>query len=235
MTRFFTSLLQRMIVYCMVQIVGLTTRKTWINRHILDNFDRDGQNYILTMWHNNILGFVYVFRHRRLCTMVSPSRDGDLSNWVQQRMGYVTVRGSSTSKSFGGLRGVMRVLSAGGSVVMTPDGPHGPRYVLKPGILAMARRAKVPILPVTWSGRRVTEFNSWDHLKLPHPFSRIIISVGEPIYIAPAEKGQEAIRLKVEREMRRSEAIVDQIAEGGRTAREPLLAEAVGADATARN
>lgn len=234
MTRFFTALAQCVIVYGLIQLVGRTTRKTWINRHILDDFDREGRNYILSIWHNNILGFVYVLGHRGLGTMISPSRDGDQINWLLKRLGYFPVRGSSSRKGFSALRGVMRILFAGRSVVLTPDGPRGPRYVLKPGIPAMAQRAQVPVVPVAWSGRRVKEFNSWDRMKLPLPFSRIFIYVGNPIHIAPAEKDQEAIRLKVEHAMRRAEAIVDQFAQGGRTAREPLLAEAAVADTTAR-
>ena len=234
MTRFFTSLVQRVIIYTLIQLVGHTTRKTWINRHILDNFDREGRNYILSMWHNNILGFVYVLSHRGLGTMISPSRDGDLTNRLLKKLGYFPVRGSSSRKGFSALRGVMRILSAGSSVVLTPDGPQGPRYVLKPGIPAIAQRVQVPIIPLAWSGPRMFEFNSWDRMKLPLPFSRIIIYVGNPIHVAPDEKDQEAIGVKVEHAMRLGEAIVDRFAQGDRTVREPLLAEAAEADAAAR-
>ncbi|MCZ6472321.1 MAG: DUF374 domain-containing protein, partial [SAR324 cluster bacterium] len=148
--------------------------------------------------------------------------------------GIRTAWGSTSKGAMGGVREMLRLLRSGRNVTIMPDGPRGPRYVLQPGVTALAQRAGVPIVPLAWSSRRMIGFNSWDRMKLPLPFSRIIIYVGNPIHIAPDEKNQEAVRLKVEHAMRLGEAIVDQFAQGGRTAREPLLAEAADADATAR-
>ncbi len=121
---------------------------------------------------------------------------------------------------------MLRLLMSGRNVAIMPDGPRGPRYLLQPGIIALAKRAGVPIVPVALASRRMIELNSWDRMKLPLPFIRVIIYVGNPIHIAPAEKDLEAARLRVEHAMRLGEVIVDQFAQGGRTAREPLLSEA---------
>ncbi len=112
-------------------------------------------------------------------------------------------------------------------MIITPDGPQGPRYVLQPGIVTVAQLGGVPIVPIACSGAQMLEARSWDRLKLPRPFSRIAIYVGNPIWIDRKEKDPEAARLKVEQAMRHAEAVVEQFVEGKRLGREPLLAEAL--------
>ena len=79
------------------------------------------------------------------------------------------------------MREMLRVLAENRSVVITPDGPKGPRYELKPGVVALARHKKLPIIPVVYSAPNRWEFKSWDRMKLPKPFSRVVVWVGDPI------------------------------------------------------
>ena len=234
MRKLIQDLIYRALLVGIVFVLGVTTRKTWINRHILEGFQREGRNFILGIWHNNIIYMIFPLRVFGLTVLASRSRDGTNIARVGRVFGIRTAWGSTSKGAMGGVREMLRLLRSGRNVTIMPDGPRGPRYVLQPGVTALAQRAGVPIVPLAWSGRRMIEFNSWDRMKLPLPFSRIIIYVGNPIHIAPDEKDQEAAGLKVEHAMRLGEAIVDQFAQGSRTAREPLLAEAARADATAR-
>ena len=111
-----------------------------------------------------------------------------------------------------------------------PDGPRGPRYVLQKGVVGLARRAGVPIVPLTFSAPGAIEFKSWDRMKLPRPFSTVTIYAGTPIWIRREETDEEPARLRVERAMRRAAAVVDRFAGGGLVEREPLLAEVAEAE-----
>lgn len=51
----------------------------------------------------------------------------------------------------------------------------------KPGILALAQRAGVPIVPVTFSCRPCVRIKSWDRTILPLPFARLVAKYGEPL------------------------------------------------------
>ncbi len=205
----------------------LTDTQTDRNRHIIEAFEEQGQNYIAGVWHNNIPSLTYPFGRMGLVGLISNSRDGKNIAWASKVFGLHSVRGSSGKKTVGGLRGLLRVLAAGGNVATTPDGPQGPRYVLQPGIVAVAQMARVPIVPMACSGAHILESSSWDRMKLPRPFSRVAIYVGNPIWIDRKEKEPEAARLKVEQAMRRTEAVVEQFVEGKRLGREPLLAGAL--------
>lgn len=226
MRKFIRDRVYRLLMTLLILMVGLTTRKTWINRHVIDAYREQGQGFIAGMWHNNIIYFTWLYGQLRLAALISQSRDGENIARVSAFFGVRPVRGSSARGSTAGLRGLFRVLAKGESATVTPDGPQGPRYVLQPGIVAVARRAGVPIVPMAYAGRNMIQFNSWDRMKLPLPFSRIAIYVGNPIWIERGEKDEEAARLKVERAMREAEVIVDRFVGGGRVEEEPLLAEA---------
>lgn len=63
-------------------------------------------------------------------------------------------------------------------MAVTPDGPRGPARVVKPGVLAAARRSRAPILPVAAGANSAWELRSWDRLLIPRPFARVRIAYG---------------------------------------------------------
>jgi lysophospholipid acyltransferase (LPLAT)-like uncharacterized protein len=67
---------------------------------------------------------------------------------------------------------------------ITPDGPKGPRYEAKKGIVELARLANKMILPVTYSSSKKRVIQSWDRFLLPYPFSRIVFVWGDPIHVS---------------------------------------------------
>ena len=66
---------------------------------------------------------------------------------------------------------------------MTPDGPRGPLYKVKPGIAMAAKEAQATIIPLTWDADHFWELKTWDKLKLPKPFTCIRVVLGDPIKV----------------------------------------------------
>lgn len=225
MRKFVRDRIYRMLMIAVILLTEWTTRKTWINRHLLDYYHGEGQNFIAGMWHNNIIGFTHSMGRLGLSGMISQSRDGENIATVCAFFGLKPVRGSTARGAFGATRSLLRLLKNGGSTALTPDGPRGPRYVMQAGITTLARRARVPILPMACSANRMIEAGSWDRMKLPLPFSHVTYYIGDPIWLSEEEEEDAALE-RVQHALRRAEVIVDQFVGGGRTAREPLLAEA---------
>ncbi len=219
--------LYRSLLVIIIAFLGMTTRKTWINRHILEIFQREGQNFILGVWHNSIIYFIYPLRSLKLTVLASRSRDGRNIGRVAGVFGIDSVGGSTADGALAGIRKMYRLLKDGQNVTIMPDGPRGPRYVLKDGLISLAGRNRVPIVPIAFSGRKIIEFSSWDRMRLPYPFSKVAIYVGNPIWIDQEKIEEEAVRLQVERAMREAVLYVDQFAGGDLAQREPLLAELV--------
>lgn len=186
----------------LVRLWGWTLRVRWEIPDPVRSLERSGFHLIYTFWHAHILALTYTHRHRSVVVLVSRHGDGEYISQVIHRLGFGTVRGSSSA---GGLRSLIemaRLGRAGHPLSVTPDGPRGPRHVLQPGVLIIAQRSGLPIVPLAAGARRCWLLRSWDRFEIPYFFSRVLVAVGEPIFI-PSELGQDALlaeyKPKVER------------------------------------
>jgi lysophospholipid acyltransferase (LPLAT)-like uncharacterized protein len=78
---------------------------------------------------------------------------------------------------------VVKYLRKGYSTVLIPDGPHGPPFVLKRGILPMSLQSGVPIVALQLRASKFFELKTWDRKRLPYPFAKIRMEIGDPIYV----------------------------------------------------
>ncbi|MBV62559.1 MAG: hypothetical protein CMH65_14815 [Nevskiales bacterium] len=147
--------------------------------------------YLLAIWHQNLFAGILAQTGRRHVVIVSRSGDGDPVTMLCERLGYHVARGSSASRGRdkGGREAkedMIRQLEAGLPGALTVDGPRGPAHVVKPGIVEMARRTGLPIVPYLPLPQRYWSMKSWDRFRLPKPFTRIDVYYGEPIPV-PSE------------------------------------------------
>lgn len=201
-----------------------TSRPTVVNWHVVEELNQRGQHGIIASWHNTILYFIpFLGRHIGMPTMISKSKDGEAIALVSRAFGVQAIRGSSSRAGLSAVRESLRLIRAG-HVGITPDGPRGPRYVVQDGAAALAQLSGAPVIPIAWAAAKPWEFGSWDRMKLPKPFSRIVVWVGDPVSVG-RDEDTEAARLRIERSMRRATREADQFAGGTLTEREPLLRE----------
>ena len=106
--------------------------------------------WICTMWHGRMLTMMPIRLHcrRGLSVLVSPSDDGGLAKRALDKFGYLVVRGSLSKRGARAMREMHEVLEQGGQLVITPDGPRGPRHSINTGAAWLARATGAPILPV---------------------------------------------------------------------------------------
>lgn len=145
---------------------------------------RLSQGYILGIWHCNVLLSPIIERDTGTMVMVSTSRDGDIISGVVAKLGNVPVRGSSSKGGRRALSEMVSRLRGGQCAAITPDGPLGPYMKLKSGVVAMAQRAGVPIIPLHYEADQPWRLSSWDRQAIPRPFSRLFVRYGTPVTIA---------------------------------------------------
>jgi lysophospholipid acyltransferase (LPLAT)-like uncharacterized protein len=150
---------------------------------------------IFAFWHRYQLLMAYEHRGRGVGVLVSRSRDGDLIAAVLERMGFRTARGSSSRGGGPALLELMNILSAGGRVAVTPDGPRGPRGSVQPGVIFLAEKSGVPVVPLAWAGGPVSELRSWDAFLIPRPFGRYTVYFGAPLAFSSSD-GQAGATLQ---------------------------------------
>jgi lysophospholipid acyltransferase (LPLAT)-like uncharacterized protein len=115
--------------------------------------------------------------------MISQSRDGELISKIVNRLGWRSVRGSSSRGGRDALREIKTLVHKGYKVGHIVDGPRGPLGIVKPGLLLIAQISGAPIIPTITSAERKWVFNSWDRFVIPKPFSRVIFRFGDEIYV----------------------------------------------------
>lgn len=148
-----------------------------------EQFHRQGRPVVFVLWHGRLLPCTFWNRHQRLVTLVSQHRDGEYIARIVEGWGYTAVRGSSSRRAAGALRELVRHVRAGRSLAITPDGPRGPREVLKPGALLAAQLSGAPVIPAAGGASRGWWFGGWDRFLVPKPFSRVRIAYGEPVWV----------------------------------------------------
>ena len=201
------SLLHRCIVwivstvgYLIIRAIGITLRWQVEGWHHFLGIQANGKPMVFAFWHGRILASTYFWRNRGIVVMTSRSRDGDFIARVIELFGYGTARGSSSRGSHRAMAEMIRYLRRGTDVAFTMDGPRGPRYVAKTGALWLSAKTGNPILPFNITPRAKWVLPSWDHYQIPKPFTRALVSIGEPIYVprdaTEAERDEVQVRIQ---------------------------------------
>ncbi len=131
-------------------------------------------------------------RTARVHVLVSRHRDGRFIGRVLARLGVGVVHGSSTRGGAAAGRTLSELLAGGETIILTPDGPRGPRRAAAPGVAWFAAISGVPVLPAAALCRPRLVLKSWDRMVIPLPFGRGAIVLGEPIAVAE-EEGEQAL------------------------------------------
>jgi lysophospholipid acyltransferase (LPLAT)-like uncharacterized protein len=165
------------------------------------------KQYLGAFWHGKMFAPMFAARNHqtKMAVLVSPSKDGDIiSGWLHS-LGYETVRGSSRRNNVSALSGMLRKLKEGYSIGVIMDGPLGPIHKVKPGIVHMAKKLEVEIVPVGVAIKRKWVFTrAWDKFELPKPFSDVVMYSGTPITV-PVEASLDDYCERVEQGMRDAE------------------------------
>ncbi len=174
-------------------------------------------HYLYAFWHENILLPAYLYGRPDIWVLISQHADGQLIAEVCRHLRFRTVRGSSTR---GGVEAVRHMLRAGrqGHLAVTPDGPRGPRRQVQPGLVYLAARTGLPIVPIGIGFQRAWRMQSWDRFAVPHPWTLGMCVTLPPISVpAEADKDQlESYRRRVEEALVQATALAERWAGDGK-------------------
>lgn len=177
--------------WLILQFIGRTSRVAVHWSLAAQPLRDDGRPLIFAFWHRHQLLMAWEHRRRGVTVLVSRSRDGELIAGVLERLGYRTARGSSSRGGPAAFMELLDAVAAGGRVAFTPDGPRGPAGSVQPGVLALAAKTGVPIVPVAWAGTRVKTLSSWDRFMIPLPFGRFEVVFGNPLPVSAVNSAAE--------------------------------------------
>ncbi|MDO8543640.1 MAG: lysophospholipid acyltransferase family protein [Opitutaceae bacterium] len=167
------------------------------------NYTKNDEPVVIVLWHNRLfLAAEIVRRYRQGRTpfaLVSASQDGAWLSAFFSLAGLRTVRGSSSRLGREAATALVDVLRAGHDVGITPDGPRGPCYDVKPGTVIVSRRTRAPMVLVGAEFGSAWRLGSWDRFVVPKPFSRVRMrcEVITPDQLADRDAGTELLQRRL--------------------------------------
>ncbi len=183
------------VFYLLIRMIGSTLRFERSGYESFDQVKSDGKLPIYTFWHDRIVAGTYFFRNKGIIVLSSSSFDSEYTARCIQRFGFGIIKGSSTRGGTQALVGMIRAMRDGYTTAFTLDGPKGPRYVAKSGPILLAKKTGNPMVPFVVETKNFWTIKSWDRLRIPRPFSRANVIVGEPIYV-DADARDDALETK---------------------------------------
>ncbi len=113
--------------------------------------------------------------------LISRHRDGEFIARVMEYFHLGTIRGSYRKEgSVSSLREIITDLRNGHDVAITPDGPKGPRYKVKQGIVELAKLTGKVIVPVSYSAGKKKLFIPGTDSLFPTHFHEFCFSGASP-------------------------------------------------------
>ena len=157
---------------------------------------------LFAFWHCCLLVCAHRFRNKQIAILISASFDGELIARTVARLGFFPVRGSSSRRTTGALRGMAQAYADGHRCAVTADGPRGPARIAKPGLIQLAE-----LTGATWLGAfhahpaHAWRLRSWDRFMIPWPFTTVTFTW--PAYTPPDDHPalqqalDEAVRMSI--------------------------------------
>ena len=204
--RFLGSAFAGWLAYRLIRLYTLTLRLRIESEAGWRAHLEGGGTVLLCCWHQQFFAAIRhyrTYRHYRPSLMISRSADGELIAAVARRTGWRAVRGSSSRGGRSALAKMIRAVRESRFGAHVVDGPKGPAFRVKPGLIRLAHRAGAAVVPFYVTADRAWYARSWDRFMLPKPFARVVLRFGDPIELPPTNDAEE-----FERQRRQVEAVM---------------------------
>ncbi|MFM7468750.1 MAG: lysophospholipid acyltransferase family protein [Vampirovibrionales bacterium] len=155
-----------------------------------------GEPCVFALWHGQMFSLLMQAPDvTKTGVLISPSRDGRFMSEVFKGLGGAKlIIGSKGRDGEKATREMLHYLEEQGQIAMMVDGPRGPGYQAKTGIIKLASLAQVPIIPIVaeaHTNRMIAE-EAWDRFVAPLWGARIVYGYGEPFMIPPKLSREES-------------------------------------------
>jgi len=165
-----------------IRLVYYTTRWQKVGFEIPIRYLDQNKPFITVFWHAKLFMLAYAWPSiKPFYMLISYHHDGKLISRTVGHFGIQTIFGSTNRGGIHALKNIFSQLKQGNVIGITPDGPRGPRHSIAKGLLHIAHKANVDIIPVSYATTHGKFFRSWDRFFLPFPFGKGLLAWGDPI------------------------------------------------------
>ncbi|MEW6607252.1 MAG: lysophospholipid acyltransferase family protein [bacterium] len=181
----FLNLIIPFLAHLLIKLLYNTLKIKVIGEENIRQLKQEGKTLIYAFWHGRQFLLVPYMSHRQIVIMVSLSRDGEYQSKILKKFGCRIFRGSTTRGGTRALLELIKQTKQGDDFGFAVDGPTGPIYEPKEGIISLAKKKKAYIVPLTTAVKKkwILE-KAWDKFQIPYPFTQGIIIFGKPYQIS---------------------------------------------------
>lgn len=176
-------------IFLYLKIAYFTSSWRFIMPENLDEAKLDNENGLFfAIWHNRLAYSMYIWgNYKNAFGLTSPHSDGKIIGKLVLMMGHRIIEGSTNKNSAAAVKEIIKQISNGGKIVVTPDGPRGPVYKNNSVITKIASKYDKKVIPVSCHASKYFELKSWDRMMLPKFFSKILVVIGKPLNLSGDE------------------------------------------------
>jgi hypothetical protein len=201
-------LLLRSVVWRLTLVWCRSLRIAYNGKVHLERLRSEDKNFVAVFWHGSMMIGWFLLRPSEsgiVSALVSRSNDGEFLSTILEKWGFTMIRGSSHIGGAEAMQLMTDAVRSGSSLVVTPDGPRGPRNEMKMGAVRVAQKTGVPLIMIGVASRKKKILRSWDAFEVPFPFSSISAVYSEPIIVPPDLDGAALDAFKLSLQQRLNE------------------------------
>lgn len=173
-------------------LFGTLRKEVHLAPNVRPFHNKGPERFLFSAWHDSAVLAAFGGKHERTVALTSRHRDGTFVESIVGSVGVNSVRGSSAR---GGQRAARELLKIAEDhdIVITPDGPRGPRRIMSKGIVYLASRTGNAMVPTAYACENAWEIpGSWTTQTIPKPFSRAVFMASDPIFV-PSDIDRDGI------------------------------------------
>ncbi len=160
------------LFYVIMRLLWYTNRKIF---HFITPIDE--RQHVCVCWHSELLMSPQAYRKihpgHKAAAIVSAHFDGSLIAGTLKLLRIEALRGSSRKGARQVLLQAFKRIREGEEVLITPDGPRGPRHSMSDGAIGIALKSNLPIFVMNYRASAYWQLGSWDRFVIPKPFGKI--------------------------------------------------------------
>ena len=179
---FFLQKLLGFLTALYIYFVKITSSIEFINKKFPDKFWMNKKPFILAFWHSQLMMISFSWSsEKKINILASSHSDGRFGAIVGK---YFNLNNIQVSKDkITSSKIIFKLLKEDQYVGITPDGPRGPKETVSDGIIKIAKKTNIPIIPFGFWSSKNYSLNSWDNFLITLPFSKCCYVWDDPIYI----------------------------------------------------
>lgn len=215
MVRIRSAVLGQLMVWATKSVTAGLVDLRFSGQENIDEYIRQGRPVIFAGWHGHnfltMCAYYAKVRNLRKGTIIVPeSSNGLVMEYFGRRAGLHVTKVKSELGASQWARAtvsMIKLVRGGYCALLSPDGPDGPAYTVKPGIAVISHQTKAVIIPASAAVKRGIKLRKrWDEHLVPMPFSEAVILFGDPIDTDPPD----GVRPSAEELQKRIEAALTE-------------------------